>query len=222
MAEFTLYTGYRQVSSWSLRGWLPMRKAGVPFDDVLIRYRLAADKQRLVAVSPTGRVPLLVHERDGERIVVWESLAIGEYLAETLPQRKLWPADPAARALARAVATEMHSGFRPLRDFYGMDLLARHERGAPPADVAADLARVQSIWRECRSRYGEVAGGPFLFGHFTIADAMYAPVATRFRTYGVALDPVSQAYVDAILADPDMQAWEEQARSGPPLDPPTP
>lgn len=219
MPDFTLYIGYRQTSSWSLRGWLAMRKTGAPFEEVFIRYRLTADKRRLTEASPTGKVPFLAHRRNGTEIKVWESLAIGEYLAECFPDRGLWPADPAARALARSVAAEMHSGFRPLRDFYSMDLLGRHQAGPAPESAVADVRRIEAIWRECRTVWGERGGGPYLFGQFTVADAMYAPVATRFRTYGVLLDPVAQAYAEAILADPDMMAWEEAARTGPPLDP---
>lgn len=219
-SEFTLYIGYRHVSSWSLRGWMAMRKAGVPFEERLIRYRLPDHKAELVAVSPTGKVPLLVHRRGREEIKVWESLAIGEYLAEFFHSRNLWPRDPAARAFARSIATEMHSGFRPLRDKLGMELLKTLPSGAPYSpEVTADIKRIESIWRGARTVWGEADSGPYLFGHFTVADAMFMPVATRFRTYGVMLEPTAEAYKQALLADPDFQAWEAQARIDPEPEP---
>ncbi|MFO1185155.1 MAG: glutathione S-transferase family protein [Bauldia sp.] len=213
MNEFALVTGYKDTSTWSLRAWLVMRKAGVPFDEIYIRYRLAADKQRLMKLSPTGKVPLLIHKRPEGDLQVWDSIAIAEYLAERFPERRLWPEDPAARAIARSVSAEMHSGFRPLREHLSMDLLGRHPGvGHDGEGVAADIARIEAMWRECRERFGERGGGPFLFGGFTIADAMYAPVATRFRTYAAKLSPLAEAYCQAIFADRDFQAWEEAAR----------
>jgi glutathione S-transferase len=220
MPEFTLYTGYANVSTWSMRGWLAMKKTGAPFADVFIRYRLKDDKARLVAVSPTGRVPLLVHERPGGTVKVWDSIAIGEYLAELFPEKKLWPENPAARAMARSISAEMHSGFAHMRHSLSMDLTGRHTVDLEEPAVVADIARVKAIWRECREKYG-ANGGPFLFGGFTIADAMYAPVAFRFRTYGVPLDSVSKSYADTIFADPDVKEWEKKAETQP-LDPPTP
>jgi len=223
MPDFHIYIGYRTVSSWSMRGWLPMRKVGVPFDETLIRYRVAEEKAKLVALSPTGKVPLLVHRRDGAEIKVWDSLAIGEYLAELFPDARLWPEDPAARAEARSISAEMHSGFRPLREHLSMALLERHPgEGLHGEGVAADIARIEAMWTRCRETWGKPHGGPYLFGHFTIADAMYLPVATRFRTYMPHLMPVCMAYVEAVLADPDFLAWEAQAERDPPPEPPTP
>ncbi len=222
MAEFHIYVGYRTVSSWSLRGWLPMKKAGVPFAETLMRYRTAAGKAALNQVSPTGKVPFLVHQRpDGREVGVWDSLAIGEYLAETVPAARLWPEDPVARAHARSIAAEMHSGFRALRHHFDMALL---ERRPTPTDPQAlnDVARIEAIWSQCRERWGASGGGPFLFGRWSIADAAYAPVATRFRTYGVTPGAVAAAYLQAVLSDPDFLAWEEQARKDPPPEPPTP
>lgn len=218
MADFHIYIGYRTVSSWSMRGWLPMKKAGVPFEETLIRYRKPDDKRRLVELSPTGKVPLLVHRREGRDVKVWDSIAIGEYLAETFPARRLWPEDAEARAFARSISAEMHTGFVALRNHLSMALLERHPT---PEDVEAnaDIARVNAIWRECRQRWGKTDGGPFLFGHWTIADAMYAPVVTRFRTYGVRLDDIGNAYMDAVLADPDFLEWEAQAMRDPPPEP---
>jgi glutathione S-transferase len=214
MADFHLYIGYRHTSSWSLRGWMAMRKTGIPFDEIMIRYRRPDDKARLTAISPTSKVPLLVDRRDGGEIKVWDSLAIGEYLADAFPSARLWPEDRSARAFARSVSAEMHSGFRPLREHLDMALLKRLPKPENP-EADADIARVAEIWRTCRERWGEADGGPYLFGHFTIADAMYAPVVSRFHTYGVAPDPVSNAYMAAVLADPDVKVWFEQAKMDP-------
>ena len=219
MSDFHIYIGYREVSSWSLRAWLPLRKTGAAFAETLIRYRVPEHKQRLLAVSPSGKVPMLVHQRDGREVKVWDSLAIGEYLAELFPQKHLWPQDPVARAFARSIAAEMHSGFRPLREHLPMALLQVTPKPIDDKEARADVARVTALWREARGTWGEKNGGPWLFGHFTIADGMYAPIATRFRTYGVDVDPVSRAYMDAVLNDADFRAWEDQARRDPPQEP---
>jgi len=221
MADFHIYIGYRTVSSWSMRGWLPLVKSGAPFEETLLRYRTIDGKQRLNQLSPTGKVPLLIHRRDGREIKIWDSIAIGEYLAEFFPAARLWPADPAARAHARSIAAEMHSGFRPLREYLSMALLERHPNPNNP-QANADIERIERIWRECRETWGRSGGGPFLFGHWTVADAMYAPVATRFRTYGVKLGATGAAYVEAVLSDPDFRRWEDQARRDPAPEPATP
>ena len=220
MAAFHIYIGYRTVSSWSLRGWLPMKKSGVAFDETLIRYRTFEGKSRLNQLSPTGKVPFLVHQRDGREIRVWDSLAIGEYLAETLPDAKLWPEQPAARAYARSISAEKHSGFRPLREHLSMALLERHNNPNNP-QANADISRIEKMWREARESWGKNGGGPFLFGHWTIADAMYAPVVTRFRTYGVKLGATGAAYMEAVLNDPAFREWEDKARKDPPPEPAT-
>jgi len=137
MADFHLYIGYRHTSSWSLRGWMPMRKTGAEFEETLIRYRLPDHKARLAAVSPTAKVPFLIHRRDGKEFHIWDSLAIGEYLAEFFPEALLWPKDPEARAFARSISAEMHSGFRPLREFLNMALLESHPR---PRNAEADAS----------------------------------------------------------------------------------
>lgn len=222
MADFHVYIGYRTVSTWSLRGWLPMKKAGVPFEETLIRYRSDKGRAELDRLSPTGKVPFLVHKRPDRREVrVWDSLAIAEYLAETVPAAQLWPEDPVARAHARAVTAEMHSGFRALREYLSMALLERLPNpGNPQANT--EIARVEAMWRECRERWGKGGGGPFLFGRWSIADAAYAPVVTRFRTYGVKLAATGAAYAEAVLTDPDFRVWEEQAKKDPPPEPPRP
>ena len=219
MPDFHLYIGYREVSSWSLRAWLPLRKTGAAFEETLIRYRLPEQKAQLAAVSPTGKVPLLVDRRGGTEIKVWDSLAIGEYLAETFPEARLWPADREARAFARSVAAEMHSGFKALREHLPMALLKVTPKEVTDAEALADIARMTAIWREARERWGVKDGGPWLFGHFTVADAQFAPIATRFRTYATPLDPVSAAYRDTVLTDPDFLAWEAEAKLDPPQEP---
>lgn len=221
MADLHIYIGYRTVSTWSMRAWLPLKKTGAPFEETLIRYRTPDGKARLTQISPTAKVPFLVHKRDGREVHVWDSLAIAEYLAELFPDRRLWPEDAEARAYARAMSAEMHSGFRPLREHLSMALLERHPNPNNP-QANADVARIERMWRECRERWGKANGGPFLFGHWTIADGMYAPVVTRFRTYGVKLHATATAYMEAVLADPDFLAWEEQAKKDPPPEPPTP
>ena len=218
MPDFHIYIGYRTVSTWSMRGWLPLKKSGAAFDETLIRYRTADGKARLAGISPTAKVPFLVHRRDGEEIHVWDSLAIGEYLAELFPG--LWPDDPAARAHARSISAEMHSGFRPLREHLSMALLERLPNPNNP-QANTDIARIEKMWRECRERWGKTGGGPFLFGRWSIADAMYAPVVTRFRTYGVKLGATGTAYMAAVIDDPNFKAWEDQAKKDPPPEPPT-
>ena len=220
MPDLHIYIGYRSLSSWSMRGWLPVKKSGAPFEETLIRYRTRDGKARLNQLSPTGKVPLLVHHRDGKDITVWDSLAIGEYMAETFPAARLWPDDAAARAHARSISAEMHSGFRPMREHLNMALLERLPNPNNP-QANADVARIEKMWRECRETWGKSGGGPFLFGRWTVADAMYAPVVTRFRTYGVRLGATGAAYMEAVLADPDFRVWEDQARKDPPPEPPT-
>lgn len=211
MSRLVLVIGSKRYSSWSLRPWLLLRQADIAFDELVIRLRQDDTAARIAEHSPTGMVPLL---KDGE-LRVWDSLAICEYVAELARARQLWPEARAARALARAVSAEMHSGFLPLRTTMPMDVVASIRLPEIPEAVAANIARIQAIWADCRNRFG--AGGPFLFGNFTIADAMYAPVATRFRTYQVPLEPASQAYVETIYALPAMQDWIAAARSADPL-----
>jgi len=203
MPKLELIIGTRAWSSWSLRPWLALKAAGAPFQETLVELRTPDSKASFLKHSPAGKVPVL--KVDG--FAVWDSLAICEYVAEAFPAAKLWPADPLARARARSVSAEMHSGFTPLRQAMSMDVRARHPTPAMTPELAADIKRIQEMWNECRRDFGAKAGGPYLFGAFTIADAMYAPVATRFVTYGVALDAVSQSYVDAILAMPAMKEW---------------
>lgn len=210
MVDFTLHIGTRIWSSWSLRPFMALHAAGADFETVVTPLRGAETRTRIAAFSPSGLVPVLVDHRGGEEITVWDSLAICEYLAESHPA--LWPREAAARALARCVSAEMHSGFRPMRLAMPMDLFAEKPgEGLAAEGVAADIARIDAIFSACRERFG--TGGPYLFGAFSIADAMFAPVASRFRTYRPALSPTAAAYVETLLADTAFRAWEAAARA---------
>lgn len=209
MADFTIYIGNRVYSSWSLRGWLPLKHLGVPFDEVMIPLYVDGSKDTILRQSPSGKVPALHHQGR----TIWESLAIGEYLAEQFPAAKLWPEDPGARAFARSVSNEMHAGFGALRLELSMNLRRIIPGRRFSADALTQVERVEEIWRDCRARYGN--GGPLLFGHFTIADAMYAPVVSRFRTYAVELEPEAQRYGEAVWALPALQEWAATARAEP-------
>ena len=206
MAELALVIGNKKYSSWSMRPWLVLRHVGAPFDEIPVPLYQGDTRQKILTHSPSGRVPALRH---GE-LVVWDSLAICEYLAELYPNAGLWPADSAARAVARSVSAEMHSCFAALRNHYPMNILAERRKEST-AEVDADIARIRAIWRTTRERYGE--GGRFLFGAFTIADAMYAPVVGRFRTYGVTLEGEEVAYAQAIWDHPAVREWLDGARA---------
>jgi glutathione S-transferase len=209
MSEYTLIVGNKNYSSWSLRGWLAAKQSGIEFEEIVVRLSEPALRPELLEHSPSGLVPVLKH-RDR---VIWESLAIIEYLAEQREEARLWPADDGARAFARSVSAEMHAGFRALRSSMPMNLRKSLPGKGRGPGVAEDIERICQIWRECRARFG--GDGPFLFGHFTGADAMYAPVATRFRTYAVELDPTCQAYADAVLALPAYRGWHAAALEEP-------
>jgi glutathione S-transferase len=201
MAALKLAIGNKNYSSWSMRPWLVLRASGIPFEETVIPLYTdnPADKQRILDFSRAGKVPVLV---DGD-ITVWDSLSIIEYIAERYPETKLWPDDVAARAHARSVCAEMHSGFMALRNECGMNL-HRPIRPVPlSADAKASVARIEEIWRECRARYG----GPFLFGRFGAADAMYAPVVHRFRTYAIDVAPETKAYMETMMALPAFAEW---------------
>ena len=208
MADFTIYIGNRVYSSWSLRGWLPLKHLGVPFEEVMIPLYDEGSKEAILRQSPSGKVPALRHR--GRH--VWESLAIGEYLAELFPQAGLWPQDPAVRAHARAISHEMHAGFLPLRRHFPMNMRSVFDREIIP-EIQGDIDRITSLWRDCRQRFG--AGGHFLFGSFTIADAMFAPVVSRFHSFKLPLDGEVEAYARAITAWPAYQEWLAGARNEP-------
>lgn len=205
MADLLLVIGTRRYSSWSLRPWLALKAAGLAFAETEIALRRPDTKARILDHSPSGQVPLLRH---GD-LKIWDSLAICEYVAELAPAAGLWPEDRAARAVARAVGAEMHAGFRALRQAMPMDVPSETPMADVPSEVATDIARITELWNDCRARFG--VGGPFLFGRFSIADAMYAPVVTRFTTYGVATDSVCRSYIDAVQALPAMREWYRRA-----------
>ncbi|MCW2238092.1 glutathione S-transferase family protein [Azospirillum canadense] len=209
MTELTLIIGNKAFSSWSMRPWLALKHSGLPFQEILIPLRQPDTAARIAEHSPSGRVPSL---RDGDR-VIWDSLAICEYLAEIAPAAGLWPEDAGARAVARSVSAEMHSGFVGLRTHMSMDLKAMRPGVGHNPESEADIARVLELWRATRERFG--ADGPFLFGRFSIADAMYAPVVTRFITYGVEMDEVGRAYAEAVMSLPAMKEWVAAAKAEP-------
>jgi glutathione S-transferase len=211
MADATLIIGNKNYSSWSLRPWLACKRSGLEFDEVLVPLSEPSTKAEILRWTPSGRVPGLKH---GD-LTIWDSLAIGEYVAELKPEARLWPADRAARAVARAVSAEMHSGFAALREAMPMNIRSSFPgRGITPA-VQEDINRITAMWRDCRKRFGQGTGDDLLFGHFTIADAMYAPVVTRFATYAVELDDDARAYMAAVMALPEMIEWVDAARREP-------
>jgi glutathione S-transferase len=205
--SLTLYVGSRRYSSWSMRPYLVLSHARAPFEAKTILLDQQDTRQNIAKVTPAGRVPVLHH--DG--LVLWDSLAICEYAAEVFPEAALWPADRMLRATARSVCAEMHAGFEALRRDMPMDLCASKPGVGHTAEALADARRVMEIWRDALA----ASGGPFLFGAFTIADAMYGPVATRFTTYGVEVDPGCRAYVDALLGLPAMKQWYADAEREP-------
>jgi glutathione S-transferase len=209
VAELHLFIGNKCFSSWSLRAWLALKHLGLPFEETVIRLRQPDTRANIRALARSEKVPCLHH---GKR-VIWESLSILEYLAELSPESHLWPKDRAARADARSISAEMHSGFAELRQEWGMNL-RRKKTPKPLAGAARDQAkRIEDYWRRMRAAHGH--GGPFLFGAFTAADAMYAPVVTRFDTYGGTLAPDTRAYCDAILATDGMRQWYAEAANEP-------
>lgn len=208
MAQFTLVIGNKNYSSWSLRAWSALRHLGLAFDEVLVRLDTPETREQLERYGPSGRVPVL---RSGE-LTVWDSQAICEFAAELTGRG--WPRERAARAVARAVSAEMHSGFASLRSLWPMNARARNRRSAMTAALAADVERIDEIWNDCRHRFG--AGGPWLFGaDYTIADAMYAPVVLRFNTYGARVSDTARWYMATVLEDPGLQEWLKAARAEP-------
>lgn len=204
---FTLYVGSKRYSSWSLRPYLALAHTGLASEVTTILLDREDTRPAIAKVNPAGRLPVLHHDD----LVVWDSLAICEYLNELAPEAQLWPADRALRARGRAISAEMHAGFTALRTHMSMDLGADKAGQGHVPDALADVRRVVAIWHEALA----ASGGPFLFGRFSIADAMFAPVTTRFTTYGVDLDATSRAYVDAVAALPAMQAWRRDAAAEP-------
>ncbi len=206
MKPLKLAIANKNYSSWSMRPWVLLTQAGIAFEEIQLKFSDSAKVVGIEPYSPTRQVPVLIV--DGEP--VWDSLAIGEAVAELFPQKQLWPADARARQIARSICAEMHAGFRNLRGAMPMNIRASLPGKGMSPEVQRDIDRIVEIWESCRARYGK--GGELLFGQFTVADAFYAPVATRFLTYAVTLPPAAQRYADALLALPAVRDWMAQAR----------
>ncbi|MCG8508002.1 MAG: glutathione S-transferase family protein [Rhodospirillales bacterium] len=209
MVEFKLFIGNKNYSSWSLRGWLVMKKTGAEFEEAVLRLAVPETHSAISAHSPSGLVPALRWPGG----TVWDSLSITEFLAERFPEAGLWPDDPETRAVARSVAAEMHSGFSSLRGELPMNVRARYPDTVIGDETSADIRRIEEIWNSCRSTYG--SGGPYLFGQYSAADAFYAPVVSRFRTYGVGLGEAAQSYAEASWNWPHMREWIAAAETEP-------
>lgn len=205
MSKLHLIIGNKNYSSWSLRPWITMTMADIPFKETVVPLDMPETKAAIAEHSRAGRVPVLHHGK----LVIWDSLAILEYLAETFPEKKLWPVGKTARAVARAVSNEMHSGFAALRNACPMNIRRAPKRVALSDVVKADIARIENVWRECREKFGK--GGPYLFGKFSIADAMFAPVASRFSTYELSTNDVTKAYLTTVLGTSAFKAWQGAA-----------
>ena len=207
MDGLTLVIGNRNYSSWSMRAWVLLAQLGIAFEEVKLRFDSDEWDAGIGRWSPSGLVPVLWR---GE-VAVWDSLAIAETVAEWFPDKGVWPADPVARAFARSASAEMHAGFRHLRAKMPMNIRGSHPGKGMAPEVRADIARIERLWREARARFG--AGGDFLFGRFCAADAMFAPVVTRFATYGVACSAVAARYCEAVQAATAVRAWCDAARA---------
>jgi glutathione S-transferase len=207
MAPLTLVIGNKNYSSWSLRPWLFMKHAQVEFREVVIPLDTPDTREQIERHGPSGRVPVLEH---GE-LRVWDSIAICEYVAELTGRG--WPSAAAARAVARAVSAEMHSGFTTLRSLWPMNARARNRHTATTTALEADVERVDEIWNDCRTRFG--SGGPWLFGEYSIADAMYAPIVLRFNTYGARISQTARWYMASVLEDAPLQQWLQAAKHEP-------
>jgi glutathione S-transferase len=207
MAPLTLVIGNKNYSSWSLRAWLFMKHAGVEFQEILVTLDTAGSREQLDGYGPSGRVPVLRHGK----LCVWDSLAICEYIAEL--SDKGWPKAREARAVARSVSAEMHSGFTTLRSLWPMNARARNRRTAVTAALEADVERIDEIWNDCRVRFG--GDGPWLFGEYSVADAMYAPVVLRFNTYGAHISQTARWYMASVLEDAALQEWLAAAKQEP-------
>ncbi len=216
MSELVLTIGDKNLSSWSLRPWLLLTHMGIPFTEETIRLDQPETRKILAEISPAGQVPFLKHKSADQEITVWDTLAIAEYINDQFPEKNLWPSDIAARAHARSICAEMHSGFGNLRNLWPMQFVREDMRHLNTGGVQRDLDRINDIWTDARTRFGTKSqhDDGFLYGAFSIADAMYAPVVSRLVTYGpVALSPLASAYRDKIKALPAMVAWGDGAKA---------
>jgi glutathione S-transferase len=205
MSKPTLVIGNKNYSSWSLRPFMALAMADIDFDEKFVKFGEPAFGRAVRRISSAGQVPILLHNK----LTIWDSLAIMEYLAETWPDRNLWPKNKAARAMARSVSAEMHAGYRNLRNACPMNLRRPVTSIAVSDEVRKDVARIEAVWRQCRAAYGK--GGPFLFGKFGIADAMFAPVVTRLDTFDFKVADDTQHYMNAVLATPAFHEWKAGA-----------
>ncbi|HEU5018810.1 MAG TPA: glutathione S-transferase family protein [Pseudolabrys sp.] len=201
----TLIIGNKNYSSWSLRPWIAMKVKGIVFEEKLVPLYEPGSRDEVLRYSPAGKVPVLI---DGDEHI-WESLAILEHLAERFPTARLWPQEQRVRSHARVVASEMHAGFQPLRRNCPMNMWLPPKHRPQGEDVLADVARIDALWCECRARFG--TGGPFLFGDFTAADAMYAPVVARLHAYGLPVSAPARQYMNSVMALPAWREWCEAA-----------
>ena len=206
-----LIVGSKNYSSWSMRAGVAMLHTGLPHEEVVIPLGQPDTHQEIARYSAAGLVPILIDEAQ----TIWDSLAIMEYLAEVGPADRIWPANPGARAMARSMSAEMHAGFGALRRELPMNCRRRYDGFVLSTDVAADVARIGDLWRDARNKYGRPLGGDFLFGAFSAADAMFAPVVSRFVTYGVATDATANDYIAAVMDYPAVRAWVDSARQEP-------
>ena len=210
--NFQLVIGDMRYSSWSMRPWLVMHRFEIPFQEIKIKLGRPESRESLLRHSPSAKVPVLLV---GD-VAIWDSLAIAEYLHESFPERGLWPEEKSKRAIARVLSAEMHSSFQALREHCPMDVLSRKQMRTPIESVHADVERITQMWMSCRAQYG--GGGSYLFGDFSIADAMYTPVATRFKTYGISLsdfgdDGTAATYMETLLNAQEFLRWVEEAKS---------
>ena len=203
--KYTLIIGNKNISSWSLRGYLAIKHAGIEFDEIIISLRPELNREKLDALTPAGKVPAV---KCGENYV-WDSLAICEYFNDLCPEISYWPNDLEMRAHARCVAAEMHSGFVALRSTMPMGIHSTFDTPEIEGALKSDIDRVKNIWSDCLTKYAD--GGPYLFGTYSVADMMYAPVVFRFLSYGVELDPIHEAYCEAIKNHPHVKEWMDDS-----------
>lgn len=209
-----LVIGNKNYSSWSMRPWVLLKQFGIPFEEIMLKFESAEWDTRIASLTPARKVPTLWDGEAGATtsIAVWDTMAIAEYIAEKFPQHAIWPADKAARAMARSISAEMHSSFQSLRSNMPMNIRSNHAGKGLNVNVAADIARIEAIWLDARERFGTRTGAPFLFGGFCAADAMFAPVVMRFATYAPPLSAATMAYCKAMTAAPGIAAWIAESK----------